>query len=386
MNTTTILAWRRVHTWSSLTCTLFLIMLCVTGLPLVFHDEIDAALNTDVWEPANPDGEHLNFDQVLDLALANRPGEVPIYMSFDIDRPVVNVTTGPSADAPGSRMHFASFDLTSGDVVPPADAGESVMDFILQLHTDMFLSLPGMLFLALMGFLGLVAVISGVVLYAPFMRKLDFGVVRRQKSTRVKWLDYHNLLGVVTAAWVLVVTATGVINALETPLIDTWRNNELGQLIAENSTVAAGEQRASVHDAISESVRAAPDMTLQFVAFPGSSYSTLAHYAIFLHGDTPLTEHLITPVLVDASTGEVAGLKQMPWYTKALALSRPLHFGDYGGLALKIIWAALDLMLLVVLISGLYLWWKKSRVVASGSYSPDSVTRGADNLAMDKSL
>ena len=49
----------------------------------------------------------------------------------------------------------------------------------------------------------------------------------------------------------------------------------------------------------------------------------------------------------------------MPWYAKILLLSQPLHFGDYGGLPLKIIWAILDLMTIVVLGSGLYLWWHK---------------------------
>ena len=29
------------HKWSSLVCTVFLLMLCVTGLPLIFHDEVD---------------------------------------------------------------------------------------------------------------------------------------------------------------------------------------------------------------------------------------------------------------------------------------------------------------------------------------------------------
>jgi uncharacterized iron-regulated membrane protein len=70
-----------------------------------------------------------------------------------------------------------------------------------------------------------------------------------------------------------------------------------------------------------------------------------------------LTTHLVTPALIDARTGEFAGLREMPWYTQALSLSKPLHFGDYGGLPLKILWAALTLMTLVVLASGLYLWF-----------------------------
>ncbi len=47
---------------------------------------------------------------------------------------------------------------------------------------------------------------------------------------------------------------------------------------------------------------------------------------------------------------------------KALFLSQPLHFGDYGGLPLKIIWALLDIAAIVVLGTGLYLWLGRRRV------------------------
>ncbi|MCZ4298805.1 PepSY-associated TM helix domain-containing protein [Henriciella marina] len=356
MGKQTIKAWSWVHKWTSLLCTLFLLMLCLTGMPLIFHDEIDSALNPDSWTPANPAAEHLTLDEILDTALETRPGEVPIFMSFDIDRPVVNVTSGPSADAPGSAMHFASFDLTSGDLVPPADKGESVMEFILQLHTDMFLGLPGMLFLGFMGTLFALSVVSGVVLYAPFMRKLEFGTLRRHQSKRLKWLDYHNFLGIVAVAWLLVVGLTGVINTLEEPIIETWKSQELADLIASNEGVSASASRASLDAAVNAAIEEAPEMELQFVAFPGSGFSTKAHYAVFLHGRTPVSEHVIAPVLIHAGTGEVAGLREMPWYAKALSLSRPLHFGDYGGLLLKLVWAVLDLLTIFLLVTGVYLW------------------------------
>ena len=44
----------------------------------------------------------------------------------------------------------------------------------------------------------------------------------------------------------------------------------------------------------------------------------------------------------------------MPWYCKVLALSQPLHFGNYGGLPLKLLWAALTTLTIVVLASGWY--------------------------------
>ena len=93
MRTRTIRAWSWVHKWSSLISTVFLLMLCVTGLPLVFTHDIEEVLLHQQWEPTCKDGARLNLDQVLDVALARHPGEVAAFMSFDEDRPVVNVTS-----------------------------------------------------------------------------------------------------------------------------------------------------------------------------------------------------------------------------------------------------------------------------------------------------
>src|SRR3546814_12183884 len=82
----------------------------------------------------------------------------------------------------------------------------------------MFAGLPGQLFMALMGLLFVIAIVSGVVLYGPFMTKLSFGTVRKHRSTRLKWLDLHNLLGAVPLVWATVVGVTGVINELAVPL------------------------------------------------------------------------------------------------------------------------------------------------------------------------
>ena len=82
-----------------------------------------------------------------------------------------------------------------------------------------------------MGLLLLVAIVSGVVLYAPFMRKLDFGAVR-QNRPRAKWLDLHNLLGIVTLVWAFTVGATGMINTWADLVIKYWQYDQLSALLA----------------------------------------------------------------------------------------------------------------------------------------------------------
>lgn len=353
--------WYLIHKWTSLVCTLFLLMLCITGLPLIFHDEIDG-LTGEAASLAGPASSSdapglLPLDDMLRRALTERPNEVPLYMAFDNGSPLLTVTTGPAPDSPETAMTLMLFDRTNGLMVsPPGDGG--VMEFILQLHTDMFLGLPGMLFLGAMGVLFAAALVSGVVLYAPFMRKLAFGTLRTGRSRRLKWLDWHNLLGVTAFAWMTVVGITGIINALATPLVDQWRNGALVEMrgLKADGAPLAPSRYGSLDKAMASARAALPGNDPQFIAFPGGAFSTSHHYAVFFQGDTPLTKRLLTPALIDAESGRLTDVRPMPLSMKALQLSQPLHFGDYGGLPLKFLWAALTMFTIVVLGSGVYLW------------------------------
>jgi uncharacterized iron-regulated membrane protein len=71
--------------------------------------------------------------------------------------------------------------------------------------------------------------------------------------------------------------------------------------------------------------------------------------------------------LLDGETAEIADARDLPLDLKALLVSQPLHFGDYGGLPLKIIWALLDVMTIIVIGSGVYLWWVRQRKARRGS-------------------
>ena len=361
-----ILGWYLVHKWTSLVCTAFLLMLCLTGLPLIFHDEIDAATGhvAALRGAASSSDTGLPLDRILATALKQRPGEVPLFMAFSNDDPSITVTTGARPDVAASGMTLQVFDRTDGKLVSAqGESGEGVVDFLLTLHKNLFLGQPGMLFLGAMGVLFVAALVSGTVLYAPFMRKLDFGTLRVSRSKRLKWLDYHNLLGVVALAWMTVVGLTGVINALVDPITKVWQANDLAAMTRAYAGKAPlpPARYGSLDIAMTAARREIPGMNPQFIAFPGGNFSSKHHYAVFFQGATPLTEHLLTTVLIDAETGAVTDKRAMPWYFKALSLSRPLHFGDYGGLPLKLLWTALDLFTIIVLGSGLYLWFGKRK-------------------------
>jgi uncharacterized iron-regulated membrane protein len=120
-------------------------------------------------------------------------------------------------------------------------------------------------------------------------------------------------------------------------------------------------ERAAASDLLAIAEQAAPGMRPDFIAFPGTRFSSEHHYAVFMKGATHLTSHLLTPVLIDARTLQVTAVGERPWYMDAMGLSQPLHFGDYGGRPMQVLWAALDVLTIIVLGSGLYLWWTKLR-------------------------
>ncbi|TAK74836.1 MAG: PepSY domain-containing protein [Aquabacterium sp.] len=361
MTNSALRRWAWIHKWSSLVSTIFMLLLCLTGLPLIFHHEIGHLLGTEVEAPEMPAGTPTaSLDEVAAAARAVHPGRYLHSLFRDADER--NVWFAFVGDQPESTEgDSVAIDARTAKVLAQPKFDEGFMYVMFKLHVDLFAELPGKLFLGLMGILLVVAIVSGVVLYAPFMRKLDFGTVRRDRSTRLKWLDLHNLLGIVTLSWALVVGATGVLNTWADLVIKYWQFDQLGRIVAPYKGHPVPTRLASVETAARIATALEPTLDLAFIAFPGTTFSSPHHYAVFLRGTEPLTARLLKPVLVDAQDLKVSYHGDLPWYVTALLVSQPLHFGDYGGMPLKILWAALDVITIVVLGSGLYLWWQRRR-------------------------
>lgn len=117
----------------------------------------------------------------------------------------------------------------------------------------------------------------------------------------------------------------------------------------------------SVDAAVAKAHKALPQMKITSIGFPNPYAGRPRDYIIWTIGKTPVTSRLFTPALIDAGTGQLMLAKGLPWYLRTLEVSRPLHFGDYGGMPLKIIWALFDVALIAVLLSGVYLWLSRRK-------------------------
>lgn len=363
--------WVWVHRWTSLVCTLFLLVLCITGLPLLFAEQIEGWLNPSAaYAPLPPNAPRASLDPMVARAHRLRPHEIVTGIFIDPDEPQIRVNTAVSQAAaradPGS-LHWLKFDARTGallaDSTHAAVPANRIEEFFFAVHSRLLLGLPGLILIAAMGVLFLAALVSGVVLYAPFMRHQSFGTIRRDRSARVRRLDTHNLFGVATLAWCAVVGFTGVLNELSDPLFDHWQQQVVAGAAAQwkGHALAPATSLASVQAALDTARQVVPGMIVTGIDYPGGELNSDRHYMFWARGSTLATAQLFTPVMIDATDGRLTAVLPMPWYLRMIEVSRPFHFGNYGGMPLRIIWALFDLATIVVLVTGLQLWVRTPR-------------------------
>jgi len=355
-------SWSWLHRWSSLVCTAFMLLLCLTGLPLIFQHEIAHALGRAIEPAPMPmDAPMAKLGAVADAARARHPELLVQFLYRESDEPGLWWVSLAETLTAQENVKRVVVDARTAQVLAEPKLEEGFLYWMYRLHSDCFVGLPGKLFLGVMGVLLIIAIVSGVVLYKPFGIKPGFGIVRQGHSAHTKWLDRHNLLGIIIVAWLSVVGITGIINTWADLLIRFWQYDQITAMVAPWKELPAPARIQPVQLAATAAQTAAPDMAVGLVAYPGTILSSSHHYTVFMRGAEPFSSRLYVPFLIETESGRITARLGFPWYMTALLVSQPLHFGDYGGLPLKILWGTLDLFAIIVLGSGLFLYTGRMR-------------------------
>ncbi|GJE76538.1 hypothetical protein BGCPKDLD_3132 [Methylorubrum suomiense] len=351
-----------LHRWTGLIAAPFFLILCITGTILIFHHEIDEALGQDAHvEAPAPGTPERPLAEIVTAAQATAPDRRPLGMVFDADHPErVMVALVPANERGFDAAQFVTMDVFRGTPVASVDPRWTPTGLVLRLHANWFLDLPGELIGGVIAVLVVVCLVSGIVVYGPFIKGLALGEVRRKRGRRLQQRDLHNLFGTIALGWTLLVGATGIALALGNIALKVWQGTELQRLAAayaREAPIASGHASLDAARAAAEAAR--PGWRTTFILFPGSDFSTVRHYTILLVGPVGLQKRLFEIALVDAVDARVDEITQLPWYLVVTQMSQPLHFGDYGGLPLKLFWAGCAWLALFITANGAWLWWAR---------------------------
>lgn len=164
MRTNSVRTWYRLHRWSSLICTLFLLVSCVTGLPLIFHDEIDHRMHPEHKSSQTASANtSVSLQSLVEEAESLHPGMHPMFVALDEQEPTVHVTLSRTGNDDLSQRVIKSYDAHTGARIDTSVPGQDFMDQILKLHQELFAGTPGELLLGAMAVVLLISLLSGAI-------------------------------------------------------------------------------------------------------------------------------------------------------------------------------------------------------------------------------
>ncbi len=354
----------QVHRWASLVATLPFLLLCVTGIVLIFHEEIDAAMGV---VPTNTAPTEARIADCMESATRDFPEHRILSVGLDPEgHPGVFLVVTAALNETGfDHAQLRFYDLGTGKLLGDADPSKTLTGKILELHAEWFLGPIGRLVGALIGLLVVASLLSSLVIYGPYMRKVVFGSIRRARGQRLTQLDLHNFIGAVVVGWAVVVSITGFLLGFSSVAIGVWQYTDLGALRREFESAPAVDFRAPP-TSVTEVIRtveatARPGWGVRSVIFPGTDFTTPRHYGVLMGGSEGLDARLLDVTVVDAETGEVTRKLEMPAYLQSVFVAEPLHFGNYGGLPLKLFWTLCSLLTLFITGNGAWLFFDRRR-------------------------
>jgi uncharacterized iron-regulated membrane protein len=271
---------------------------------------------------------------------------------------------GKSVATPLREAQKITYDIREKKIRDEAKKEESgFFSWLLELHRELFLGFAGKMYIGFIGFLYVFLLISGFFIYGRMMKKRSFGDIRN--PFKLKLADLHKYLGVTSFGWALIVGFTGTLLAFNSLIIKAFQYSTLNQLISKYGNAANSEGPGSgvLGHAIANVQNQNLEGEISFVSFPGTEFGVPGHFVFLMEKFWLGREQASQILLSSADSGGLSEVVDLPFYLKALILSEPLHFGNYGGLAFKIIWLLFALCSLLVMLMGVATYWSRTRKV-----------------------
>ena len=366
-----------VHQWVSLICALFLLLLVLTGLPLLFRGEIHAwnTLNlperggpmamTEIWQALPEATEAVKAASPAKEILSVTPDPSDGTLSF--------LVKDPEAQPPRTQMRMGGeriiYDVRAGTAFNRADRvyrSEAVREFMHTmhiLHVRMGMDHGGRDLLATMCVLAVISVVSGVYLYLPMMKKLSFGTLRR-KTSRLFWSDWHKLVSIFAGVWTVAMCLSGIFIVLYSAGARDY-HREAQAAAAEHFAVQMQAADAiPPAEALAQIQTAYPKKDIVSMRLPAAE----GLYAFQIAEPTPRATDfaLGEDVYLPAGGGEPFFVPAAPWLTMA-AFFLNIHIHNHEMLGTKLVWTFLILTTAAMIITGIALWltrWR-SRISAA---------------------
>lgn len=346
-----------LHLWSGLGLGLYMALLGLTGAILVWKAPLERALYPHLFIAA-PSLTLAPPSQFMQKVRAAHP-------QAHINRIHLPEEPGNTVEVrftSGDETYFAYLDPQSAQLRGVISAKGTFTGWILEFHSHLLLE-SGRLVNTIGAVVGCLVLLSGLWLWWPSLQRLGSDLkqrftVKRGTSTRRLMHDLHNVFGIYSLALLLLLFSTGAIIL------------ELGEPVKNFIYRLTSTPPDTPYVRLTPSNRAPQDVDLLFqsaqAALPNGE---ITHLFPSKKPDSPFrvivkdpgsTEHSgFAQILVDPTTARVVQVldeRQPKGGRQIMALVTPLHYAEFGGFLVRVLYTLAGLMPLFLFVTGAWKW------------------------------
>jgi len=350
-----------VHAWLGIKLSLLLAIVLVSGTAATVSHELDWLLNPAIRvapeRAVAPDAmTPRQWARAADAAQRAFPQgtvdwiDAPRMPGFAVEAVVA---------LPDDRRLRVYVDPTNGEVQGHTSYF-NVQRFLRSLHYTLFIEQWGIYVVSSLGLLLLGSLASGLIVYRRFWR--GFATLpRRAATSRQRWGDLHKLAGLWSIPFTLLIALTAVWYLVEAAMFDI----DVGPRETQSWALDRPAATALPLDRLVAAAQAEhPRFRIRSIHFPDGPGDALR-----LDGQTEalLVRDRANKLFLDPATGRTVHhhyAADLDPVDRWVHTADPLHFGDFGGLATKLLWFGFGLLLCGLQLSGTMIWWKRLRRAA----------------------
>jgi uncharacterized iron-regulated membrane protein len=345
------------HSWLGLIAGLGLIVIGLTGSLLIFHDEIEAALNPGIVSVTPMPAGRLPASELLVSAHRQLPDHEVVGWLYQLDEP-------DHADLLYVRKHgapewlIATVNAYTGQLLASPRLGtETFTGWILDLHYQFLADHTGLLIAGFLAFGLFLLGLTGIYLYRDFWK--TFFTFRWRRSRRILFSDIHKFIGITSVAFNLILGFTGAYWNF-THIIGHWIQGEDDGKPA--SAIRLYAEPLNLDALVTDTGRRIPGYRARFVSLPSETDRPITFF-----GQAPghfLTSPYGSTVSYDSQTHvfkEAHDIRQAGLCSRIADTFTPLHYGTFGGLPVKILWCLGGLTPGALAITGFVMWRLRAR-------------------------
>ncbi|WP_207531843.1 PepSY-associated TM helix domain-containing protein [Desertivirga arenae] len=341
-----------LHSILGLITGVLLLVISLSGSILVFSDEIDHALNTDILK-VTPRHEKVSLDSAYRTALKSFPGgfvrirQLPAQSNHSIEFSVEK----------GENWTFAYINPYTGKLTGSRNARTYFIGWVLLLHYSLLGGTIGELLVAILSITLMLSVITGLVVYRKhlfkvitFKIKFSFSNWRKASSSLHRiigvWSLIFNLIFAITGFWMLryVFQPSTYQQQSKQQLVNTPFSVSLDSLVHTSKSTFKGFAPAAV--LLPES----KEDNMRIYGAVSSQNSLFDKYSNFIEFQTDQVKEVRRSNITSTSLME-------QWD----AIDYTLHSGHWGNTIIKLIYCLAGLTPGLLSITGFALWYRKKK-------------------------